>query len=164
MMGPIRKVISYFVLEDGSIDNLNQWGTINLIFIFICCIFFSINLIYHAKFSGFGINIGFFNFCLYIFIANTFALIFYTIDKNLVNESLVAFSYSERLEEDIKIRNINNSGHLELDDFQKSYIQSMINTGKDRIEYVNVDIDEQNFLLTNEKLGKVGPVIIIRIS
>ena len=152
----IRHLLSKFIIGDEGLSHISQIGVINIWLILISCWFFGILLVRHAKLSGFWKNHWVsLVMCLYLLVCFTFALAYYSSDYHSINTYTASFSYSDKLEKDIRSRNVlSHDDYINLSDFQKNDIRSIINGGKDDIEYLNVNIDGQEILLANEKIGE----------
>jgi len=148
----ISTVISKIILPKSGLTNISQIKKIDLYFLLVSYILGGILLVIHAKLSGFlekhWVTLI---FCTYLLIWFTFGLVFYSIDYNGAGDR--SFSYSEKLEKNIRSRNIYENNDFPLDNLQKTYIDGIINSEKNKMKYIDLKIGGQENILTNEKIG-----------
>lgn len=153
LMDIIHKVLSDIVITD-EISNSSQLGLLYVLFILISSLIFIGLLVRFSMKMGFWIK-GWISliFALYIFIAYSFSLIYYIGDYYSVSNGN-GFSFSEKIGNEILVRNVLNDFEKELDYFQESSIEKIINEKQNKIGYTVIDVEGNELNITSDMIGK----------
>lgn len=139
-----------YVIIGNRLNNTSQimWGESSLII--VSSILFGIIIIWNSKVSGFfDLHWKSLVLCLYLLLWFFFGLIFYSIEYNTSG----SFSYSDALLSEINYKDIISDEDYKLDEFQKDYVKAIFKDKDNKIEYLPINLSENNILLTDHKIG-----------
>lgn len=149
----IEKVLSQIIIPEGM-SNLSQLGLLYVLLVLISSLVFIVLIVKYSKISGFWKN-GWVSliFASYIFIAYSFSLIYYIGDYYSVSK-VEGFSFSEKIENEIIVRNVLNNFDKEFVGFQEEYIEKIIKEKQNKIGYTVIDVEGNELNLTTDKIGE----------
>ncbi|UXJ70803.1 potassium channel family protein [Lysinibacillus fusiformis] len=150
----IEKVLSQIIIPSEGISNLSQLGLLYVLLVLISSLVFISLIVRYSMISGFWKN-GWVSliFASYIFIAYSFSLIYYIGDYYSVSKG-EGFSFSEKIENEILVRNALNNFDKELVGFQEGYLETVIKEKQNKIGYTVIDVEGNELNLTTEKIGE----------
>ncbi len=153
IMYVIERVLSLIIIP-GGILQINQLGLVYVLLVFISSIFFIAIIVKYSMITGFW-NRGWISllFVSYILIAYAFSLIYYIGDYYSVSKG-EGFSYNEKIENDILVRNVLNDFDQDFVGFQENHIEKIIKEKQNKIAYTTIDVEGNELNLTSDMIGE----------
>lgn len=150
IMWALNRVLTYLF----STSNLSSLGLIYFIFIILSSLIFIFLIVIFSKRTGFWKK-GWISllFVLYIYIAYSFALIYYIGDYYSISKGN-GFSFSEKIENEILVRNVFKDFEKELDYFHESSLETIINEKQYKIGYTEINVEGNELNITTDKIGE----------
>ena len=154
IMGFIQKILSHFIISDKESLHLSQLGLLYILLVLISSLIFVVLLVRFSIKSGFWIK-GWVSLilALYMFIAYSFSLIFYIGDYYPVSKG-DGFSFSEKIGNEILVRNVLTDFEKELHPFQENDITKIITEKQNKIGYTVIDVEGNELNITSDKIGE----------
>lgn len=154
LMNIVEKMLSNLIIPDKNLLNTSQLGLIYVLFVLICSLIFMIFIVLYSIKSGFWTK-GWVSLLLtlYMFLAYSFSLIFYIGDYYHVSKGN-GFSFSEKIQNEILVRNVQSDFNKELLPFQESAMARIITEKENKLGYTVIDVEGNDLKITSDKIGE----------